>query len=255
MCCFFICGVLLTYINFENRYEEFSSQENLAGLEGLVRITALLSLLTLSVFYFFLKHFVGNRAAVAGTLLLAICPAQIWGARITQSEQMAQLLFVLAAFFFSLGWEKNKNALLYLAATILGIGSFCRMDNYVLGLGMICMGIYAALFNRQKKKAVFWCVIQYLIWFIVTLAYMFFVHPGYFLDHWERDVLRNVVYGNIAFFIIYYVIWIICGLKEIEWSGFICRLSNNKKQLWLFPPWQSFISSSFTFFRPFFVGA
>jgi len=202
---------------------------NLAGIEGLVRITAFLSLITLSVFYFFLKHFAGNKAAVAGTLLLVICPAQIWGARITQSEQMAQLLFVLTAFLFALGWEKNKNALLYLATAILGIGSFCRMDNYVLGLGIICMGIYAALFNRQKKKAVFWCVIQYFIWFVVTLVYMYLVHPGYFLDHWERNVLRNVVYGNAAFFTIYFVVWIICRLKKMEWSGFICGLSKSKK--------------------------
>ncbi len=202
---------------------------NLAGIEGLVRITAFLSLITLSVFYFFLKHFAGNKAAVAGTLLLAICPAQIWGARITQSEQMAQLLFVLTAFLFALGWEKNKNALLYLATAILGIGSFCRMDNYVLGLGIICMGIYATLFNKQKKRAVFWCVIQYLTWFVVTLAYMYFIHPGYFWDHWERDVLRNVVYGNVAFFIVYFVVWIICRLKKIEWSGFIFGLSKNKK--------------------------
>ena len=202
---------------------------NLAGIEGLVRITAFLSLITLSVFYFFLKHFAGNKAAVAGTLLLAICPAQIWGARITQSEQMAQLLFVLTAFLFALGWEKNKNALLYLATAILGIGSFCRMDNYVLGLGIICMGIYATLFSKQKKRAVFWCVIQYLIWFVVTLAYMYFIHPGYFWDHWERDVLRNVVYGNAAFFIVYFVVWIICRLKKMEWSGFICGLSKSKK--------------------------
>lgn len=201
---------------------------NLAGIEGLIRITSFLSLVTLSLFYFFLKHFTRNKVAVAGTLLLAICPAQIWGARITQSEQMSQLLFVLTAFLFSLGWEKNKNELLYLATAILGIGSFCRMDNYVLGLGIVCMGIYTTLFNRKKKKALLGCVIQYLVWFLGTLAYMYFVHPGYFWDHWERNVLRNVVYGNIVIFIIYFVIWIICGLKEIEWTDCIIRLSNSK---------------------------
>lgn len=201
---------------------------NLAGIEGLVKVTAVLSLVTLSIFYFFLKHFAGKRAAVVGTFLLAVCPAQIWGARITQSEQMAQLLFVLSAFLFALGFEKNKNTLLYLATAVLGIGSFCRMDNYVLGMGMICMGIYAAFFNRQKKKAVFWCIIQYFIWFVVTLAYMYLVHPGYFWDHWERNVLRNVVYGNAAFFITYFAVWIICRLKEIDWSDLICCLSSKK---------------------------
>lgn len=203
---------------------------NLAGMEGLVRITAVLALVMLSIFYFFLKRFAGKRAAVAGTLLLAICPAQIWGARITQSEQMAQLLFILSAFLFALGWEKSKNALLYLAAAVLGIGSFCRMDNYVLGLGMICMGIYAALFHKSKKKAVFWCVIQYMVWFIVTLVYMYLVHPGYFWDHWNRDVLKYIVFGNIAFFALYLLVLIVCSrFRKADWSGLVCRLSGSKK--------------------------
>lgn len=225
---------------------------NLAGIEGLVRVTAALALVTLSIFYFFLKHFAGKRSAMAGTFLLAICPAQIWGARITQSEQMAQLLFILAAFLFSLGWEKNKNTLLYLATAVLGIGSFCRMDNYVLGMGMICMGIYAAFFNRQKKKAVFWCVIQYLIWFVVTLAYMYLVHPGYFWDHWERNVLKNVVYGNAAFFIIYFVVFIICRFREIDRSDFICRLSSSKKTSIVVFSLAVFYIFFFYFVRPFF---
>lgn len=263
--------IKLGYPAFYSSYEEGLSEEpgeinpqflplywcllavgyNLSGIEGLVRITALLSLITLTVFYYFLKHFAGNKAAVAGTLLLAICPAQIWGARITQSEQLAQLLFILAAFLFSLGWEKNKNSFLYLATAVWGIGSFCRMDNYVLGIGMICMGIYTVLFNRQKKKAVFWCVIQYFIWFVVTLAYMYLVHPGYFWDHWERNVLRNVVYGNAAFFIIYFAVWIICRFREIDWSDFICRLSSKKTSIVVFSL-AVFYILFFYFVRPFF---
>lgn len=223
---------------------------NLAGLEGLVRITAVLSLITLGVYYFFLKHFGGIRIAVAGTLLLAICPAQIWGARITQSEQMAQLLFILAAFLFSLGWEKNKNALLYLATAIMGVGSFCRMDNYVLGLGIICIGIYAVLFNNQKKKAVFWCVIQYLIWFAVSLGYGFIVHTGYYLYHWEKDVLREIVYGNIAAFIVYFLFWIICSLKKIDFSDFIYKMCNSKKLAFTISGLTSIIIIFFYFIRP-----
>lgn len=224
---------------------------NLAGLEGLVRITALLSLITLSVYYFFLKHFGGIRIAVAGTLLLAICPAQIWGARITQSEQMAQLLFVLACFIFAVGWEKNKSAFLYLATALVGLGSFCRMDNYVLGLGIACIGIYTVFFNAQKKKAIFWCAIQYLIWLAVSLGYGFIVHTGYFLEHWEKNVLRDIVYGNIIVFIIYFLVWAVCSLKRIESTDLIYKLCNSKITVFIIICLTTVIIIFFYFIRPF----
>ncbi len=200
---------------------------NLAGIEGMVRITALMGLVTLSIYYFFLKHFCGKRAAVFGTLLLTICPAQIWGARITQSEQMAQLLFVLAAFLFALGWEKDKKALLYLATSIIGIGSFCRIDNYFLGLGIICMGVYTALFCRRKRRTVFWCVMQCMVWFIVGFLYTKAVHPAYVWHHWKKS-LGRLIWGNIIFLVIYLIIFAVTSKKKDQTSECICRFCKNK---------------------------
>lgn len=200
---------------------------NLAGIEGLVRITALMGLVTLSVYYFFLKHFCGNRAAVCGTLLLAICPAQIWGARITQSEQMAQLLFLLAAFLFALGWEKDKKALLYLSVSMIGIGSFCRIDNYFLGLGLICVGIYTALFCRKKRRTVFWCVMQCAVWFAVGFIYTKAIHPAYVRRH--KISMGKLIWGNIIFMIIYLIILAFTMRKKDQTSECICRLCKNKQ--------------------------
>lgn len=222
---------------------------NLAGIEGMVRITALMTLATLSIYYFFLKHFSGRKVAAAGTLLLAICPAQIWGARITQSEQMAQLLFILAAFLFALGWEKNKKELLYLAVAMIGIGSFCRLDNYFLGLGIICVGIYTVLFCRQKQRTVFFCVIQCALWFIVGFAYTKIVHPAYVYHHW-KNTLRRLLGGNVVLFIIYLIILIVAARKNNRTSDFIYRLCNNKKFLFIILSAVSLIITGLYFIRP-----
>lgn len=223
---------------------------NLAGIEGLVRITALMTLATLSIYYFFLKHFGGEKAAVVGTLLLAICPAQIWGARITQSEQMAQLLFVLAAFLFALGWEKDKKALLYLAAAMIGIGSFCRIDNYFLGLGIICIGIYTALFCSQKRRTAFFCTIQCMVWFAVGLVYAGIVHSGYVWNHWKGS-MGKLVLGNIVFFIIYLIVLAVTSRKNNQTSDCICRLCKDKRIKFIILSVTSLIIIGFYFVRPF----
>lgn len=222
---------------------------NLAGIEGLVRITALMALVTLSVYYFFLKHFCGKRAAVCGTLLLAICPAQIWGARITQSEQMSQLLFLLAAFLFALGWEKDKKALLYLAVSMIGIGSFCRIDNYFLGLGILCIGIYTALFCRQKRKTVFWCVIQCAVWFLAGFIYTNTVHSAYVQNHWKGS-LGKLIWGNIIVFIIYLIILAVTFQKKDQISGCICRLCKDKRVRIAVPVLAGLMIAGLYFVRP-----
>lgn len=201
---------------------------NLAGIEGMVRITALLTILSLCIYYFFLKHFSGRRVAIAGTFLLTICPAQIWGARITQSEQMAQLLFVLASFLFALGWEKDKKSLLYLGTAMVGIGSFCRIDNYFLGLGMISLGIYTALFCSKKRKTVFVCVIQCMLWFALGLIYTQTAHPEYIYHHWKSS-LGRLLGGNLALFIIYLIVMFIVMHKEIRESDLIYRICSEKR--------------------------
>ncbi len=221
--------VHLGYLGFYSAYEEESDMQpgdisvqflpiywcllafgySLMGMKGMMRITALITLVSLAIYYFFIKRTIHKGPAVLATLLLAICPAQIWGARITQSEQLAQLLFLLMCSLFSYGWKEKKNQYLYLATAVTGIGCFCRMDHYVLGLGILCMGCYAVLWNQKKKKTMLWVVLQYAGWLFLSLGYGFMFHAHYYQEHWEMGVLKYLVLGNFALLMLFAVLYVV----------------------------------------------
>lgn len=198
---------------------------SLAGMTGLFHTTAIITLVALFVYYAFVKWMSNWKVASAATLLLAICPAQLWGARITQSEQLAQLVFLLMAAFFAYGWREQKNNYIYLATAVLGIGCFCRLDNYILGLGLICMAIYTVLWNRKYCKVMRNAVIQYVIWAAVSLFYGFAVHYHYYAEHWDKAVLKQLVLGNIALILIYAVLLLI---KRKESQNLVENICGNK---------------------------
>lgn len=196
---------------------------SLAGIAGLIRMSAVITLITLFVFFVFVKQMSNWKAASAATLLLAICPAQVWGARITQSEQLAQLVFILAASLFAYGWKNRKNNAVYLAAAVVGAGCFCRMDNYILGLGLLCMAIYAVLWSREQNWVMRNAVIQYLIWGVISLAYGFRVHYHYYREHWDRGVLKWLVLGNAALAALYLILLLAKKKESTNPIEKICR--------------------------------
>lgn len=171
---------------------------SIAGNAGLYAITALMSVVSLAVLYIFMQRFFGKKGAVLATALLAFCPAQIWGARITQSEQMIQLLFFLATVFFGIGWQQKKNSMMYLGTLFIGLGCFCRMDNYLMGLAIFAIAIYAILFQKDRVNSSIKCVALYTALMMISIVYGFWKHYGYYRDHWEVGVLRKLLLVNLA---------------------------------------------------------
>lgn len=200
----------------------------LFGFEGLFRITALLSVTALGVFYFLIKRFFGAKTAAAATFILAVCPAQIWGARITQSEQLAQLLFFLAAAFFAIGWQKNRNGFLHGAVAMIGLGYFCRMDYYIAGVGLICVGIYSLIYVPDNRKRIFRCQLQHLVWFFVSLAYGFSFHTSYYIQHWNNGVLKEITILCILLEAVYFGLYFWIAGKNKSWNNKIEEIFRKK---------------------------
>lgn len=197
---------------------------SIGGMSGLTRVTGIITLISLAIYYYFNKRIFNKRVAILATLLLAICPAQLWGARITQSEQLAQMMFLLTVSLFSYGWYEDKDLFIHLATAVLGLGCYCRMDNYILGLGIICMGIYTVLWNQEKKRVLMDSVLQYVGWMITSLIYGFTVHYHYYYEHWaEKNVLKYLIFGNAVLLLVYAILYFFSGkciwkrnlLKEI----------------------------------------
>lgn len=196
---------------------------SLAGMWGLFRTSAVITLITLFIYYIFAKQMSNWKVASAATFLLAICPAQIWGARITQSEQLAQLVFVLAASLFAYGWKRHSSNFVYLATAVVGVGCFCRMDNYILGLGLLCMAIYAVLWRREQNGVMRNAVIQYLTWGVISLAYGFRVHYHYYREHWDRGVLKWLILGNVVLTALYLIFLLVKRKVSANPVEKICR--------------------------------
>ena len=201
---------------------------SLCGIEGLVRSTAFLALASLSVYYFFLKRFWGTRVAAIATAVFAICPAQIWGARITQSEQLAQLLFWLMVAFFSIGWKENQTGWMHMGVVFLGMGCLCRMDHYIFGIGLLCVGIYTALWCKDKSKQLLGCVLHYVGWFVISIVSGFMVHYSYYMDHWNVNVLKMLVLFNLCLMFLYLCTYVVLSIRKTEMKN-VAKILLEKK--------------------------
>ena len=72
----------------------------LFGIWGALYATPLLALLSVFAVYFFARRAFSQGAALAGLLLLVLCPVTIWFARYPVSEVITGLLFFAGAFAF-----------------------------------------------------------------------------------------------------------------------------------------------------------
>lgn len=200
----------------------------LFGTGGLGRMTAFITIIALCLFYSFIKSIFDKKVAVLSSLLLTICPAQIWGARITQSEQLAQLIIFLFFYLFYLGWKSNNDKVLLISVTAAGFGCFCRLDNYIIGLGICAISIYMLLFVREKYKTALNMALIWGGWVLASLISGFYFHYHYYVEHWQKNVLKYIVIANIAamllvmlFYLLRNKIWKLVEpdfyLKNAEW--------------------------------------
>lgn len=181
----------------------------LFGLSGLGRVTAFITIVSLCLFFSFIKTSFNRKVAILSTFLLTICPAQIWGARITQSEQLAQLVLFIFFYIFYLGWKSNNDRMVLFATTIAGFGCFCRLDNYIIGLGVAAIAIYILLFVREKSKIALNMILIWGGWVIVSLISGFHFHYHYYEEHWQKNFLKYIVIANIVLILLVMLLFIV----------------------------------------------
>lgn len=102
------------------------------GHHGLFRLNAVFALLALVVFYGVCRRVVAKPYAVAATLYLALNPSQIWMARITLSEILAQL-FIWSGLLLLLQAFGHRNCVsARWAGVCLGFSALVRIDSLYL---------------------------------------------------------------------------------------------------------------------------
>jgi len=170
---------------------------DIGGVEALLRTPGIIGILALLAIYFFTKKAFGFIPAFIAVTLMLVNPAQLWGARITQTEILSQLLIFLAIYAFFEAWRRDSVKLSVLAGILIGIGGLNRIDVFILGLSVFALLMYTALFRREKIKISLYLACSTVLLFIVSLLYGYYYSNPYLIDHWF--ILRDLISLNLLF--------------------------------------------------------
>lgn len=200
---------------------------SIANLDGLFRINSLTGVLCILGIYFFGKRFGGKKVGMIAALFIAINPAQVWGARITQTELLFQLSWIIGANFFCIGWKNNNKVLMILSGGIIGFIGLNRIDSYILGVGIFGVAIFCNLFIPEKKHNTFLVAMSYFITAGISFLYSCIFSFYYIRDHWNEGVLFMLITCNIIFAAICLLAYIfkikpITRLRELNFLSNIC---------------------------------
>lgn len=197
---------------------------SLAGLEGLVRVNAFIGVVCLLILYYFLKRTVSKRTAKIAVLFLAINPAQIWCARITQTELLYQLFWFLGIYIFLFAWNEYSIGAAFLAGAILGFAGLNRIDSYLVGAGIFAAAIYANLWLPLRKKLFNFLALGYVLAALISFAYSYFYSKYYIIDHWEAGVLSAIVIFNILLAVLTILSFLVGKIKIVSQNNFVAAI-------------------------------
>ena len=209
---------------------------DLAGIEGLIRINGIIGIACLLAIYYFVKEFFGKKAALISFLFLLCNPAQIWNARITQTELLCQLFFFMALYYIGKGWDEERKLYALFGGFLIGISSLNRIDVYILGVGIFLTYIYCSLFNIKKIKYARRIMNSYVVCMILSLVYGYLFSYPYMYDHWNNGTLSQIVLLNLAL----YILANIFGLSSRFFKNRSCvkniyfLIANNKNNMFIF---------------------
>lgn len=173
---------------------------DLGGIEGLIRVNAVVGIIALLLLYYFTKHFLSQKAAAIAMGVMLFEPAQLWGVRITETEILSQVLLFLSMYVLLCGWGKKRNSYFLLSGFLLGIGCMNRIDTYIFGAGMAAGTIYCILWKEEYRKKMFAAYAVYVLCGALALLYGWKFSHVYIVEHWQAGVLSAIVLLNLACF-------------------------------------------------------
>lgn len=203
---------------------------SLAGLEGLVRVNALIGILCILTIYYFSKCVLNKEVGLIAAILLACNPAQLWSARITQTELLYQLYVFWGLYIFIKAWRENRAAYALLAGGIFASIGFNRLDSYIIGAGIFTFACYVNLWIREYKKIVMYLSGSYVLGSILSISYSYIYSRYYTVSQngLKAALVLNIVLG-CAVILTYYV----GNIKKIQKNAIFDRAMNSRRVRYL----------------------
>lgn len=205
---------------------------SMTGLEGLFRSNAIIGILCILAIFYFGKEFWNRKIGIAAAVLIALSPAQIWGARIPQTELLYQLSWIIGMYLLGIAWKNGESCAAYLGGCIIGFIGLNRIDGYILGIGIIAVGIYCNLYIPKKSKLTKRVCLSYLLASAVSYLYSYIYSFYYIRDHWNAGVLSLLIWGNILVAAVWCITYFLKSKisKKIMKYNFLENIFKNKYQ-------------------------
>ena len=124
------------------------------GIVGFQGFNALVSVLSVGVFFGLMSRIVSRRSALVGAALLAFNPMQIWISRITLSEILTQYLVLAGGLLLLLAPRRSPVATWALGGMTLGASVFVRIDGFVLAPLAVAFGWLASCLGATAPEPV-----------------------------------------------------------------------------------------------------
>ena len=181
---------------------------NTFGINGLFGLNPFLALLSLGLFRGLLQSFVGTPYAVMGALFLGFNISQIWLARITLTEIMAQFWVMAALLTANLAVRENNRMLAGWSGVFWGMTTFCRIDSFLF-IPLLVMAHWVTRFlgkddDSHWKKFWLWVYLGSIPIFVLAVAYYYFFSRPYFFDLSGQLIMIG---GLLALSVLGHVIW------------------------------------------------
>lgn len=203
---------------------------NLFGIEGLIRVNALIGILCIMIIFIFAQRCFNTATAKLAVVLMLLNPAQLWAVRTTESEILAQLFFFTAVYLGTLGLENYNKWITGMAGLLLGFSVMVRMDSYILGVGVILYFAYVILWDSERVKLAGGMVGGYLLAGGISFLYGCIYSKPYFVSHMENGTLSLIISINILCLAIVGVCWVIHrAFRQINQCNLFERLISSKK--------------------------
>lgn len=172
---------------------------DLFGMQGLLLTNAYISVLALFAIYYFVQSFSSQIVAMIALIFMLVNPAQIWSARITQTEILAQLLVILALWSFSVFYRKRSLPAAVLAGALLGFSCINRIDMLVLGLGIYAITAFCAIVLPGQMIYSLISAGAYTIGAGLSVLYTYYFCYPYFMDLFDSKSLSGILFLNAGF--------------------------------------------------------
>lgn len=199
---------------------------DLAGIDGLVRVNGIIAIISILFLYYLVKKMFSYKTAVISTLLIILNPAQIWTARITESEILSQLLFLIFVYMLWNQWDKRGNRWFGFSGMLLGIGVLNRIDTYIYGFGLFAATAMCICWKKERQRGMLMCSAGYGITGAAAFLYGWWYHKAYFISHFENRSLVIALSVNAMGIIL--ILSAVLLRRKISKYNLIKKIAQNK---------------------------